>query len=279
MTMKRLWLGSVAIVALAGGGLNPDVAAAQPFNGCYVGAHSGFGWGQNTNDFGKAVRSGPTEELASAFDFEFGPFNHPTSGGVFGVQGGCQTRIPIPNGPLLIGVEGELFWSGIKGGYTAKEDLFFPPPPFPPGTGAGDPGTFSRFESRNLWDADIALRVGWVVNPFLLYGKLGLALAQFSYTETHDDFPTTHACPGLVFVGGMPINGQCSVSFTQTRLGLLLGIGAEWAFTNHWTAKVEYDYIDYGCNSLPYPSAAAAIQSFSVCDTKQIVKVGLNFYF
>jgi outer membrane immunogenic protein len=245
----------------------PVVAPVVVYNwtGCYIGAHAGGGWGRNRNDFGRAVASGPTEEGIFA-PGEFGPFNHNTSGGVAGGQAGCNYQTA---NNFVIGIEGEAFWSGMKGSYTALEENF----------PIGDPGQFSRFESRNLWDADLALRLGYAWGRALLYGKAGVAFGNFSYTETHDDFPTTHACPGVAFVGNGFVNGQCSVSFNRTQTGLLLGLGLEYAFTNNWTGKVEYDYIDYGSFNLPYPSAGAAIQSFAVHETKQIVKVGVNYKF
>jgi outer membrane immunogenic protein len=245
----------------------PVVAPVVAYNwtGCYIGAHVGYGWGRDTNDFGRAVASGPTEEGIFA-PGEFGPFNHTTSGGVAGGQAGCNYQAA---NNFVIGVEGEAFWSGMKGSYTALEENF----------PVGDPGQFSRFESRNLWDADLAARFGYAWGRALLYGKAGVALGGFSYTETHDDFPTTHSCPGVAFVNGQFVNGQCSVGVSKTQAGLLLGVGLEYGFTNNWTGKVEYDYIDYGTFNLPYPSAAAAIQSFSVHETKQIVKVGVNYRF
>jgi outer membrane immunogenic protein len=69
------------------------------------------------------------------------------------------------------------------------------------------------------------------------------------------------------------------VSFTNTRAGLLLGVGWEYAFTNNWTGKVEYDYINYGSANIPYPDAVAAIQTVQVRDTVSIVKVGVNYLF
>ena len=74
---------------------------------------------------------------------------------------------------------------------------------------------------------------------------------------------------------------ECHVSFTDTRAGLLLGAGWEHAFPGtHWSVKVEYDYFNYGSHNIPYPSTGpfgAAIQSFPVKDTKQIVQIGINF--
>jgi outer membrane immunogenic protein len=234
----------------------PPIVAAPAFswNGCYIGAHAGYGWGRDTNSFGQAIASGLTEN--EGFPAEFGPFNHNTSGGVAGGQAGCNYQ---PSSNWLIGVEGELFWSGIKGSSTAPED-------------GADPGTFSRFESSNRWDGDVALRAGFVSGMNLFYGKAGVAVGSFKYTEWHDDFPSVHGCPG---------GGTCAVSFTDTRAGLLLGAGWEHAFTANWSVKVEYDYINYGSHNIPYPSTGlfgAAIQSFPVKDTKQIVQVGFNFH-
>ena len=240
--------------------------AAFSWTGCYIGAHAGYGWGRNKNDFGTAVRSGATEEPGPAFDSEFGPFDHNTRGGVLGGQAGCNYQFQQN---WVVGIEGELFWSGLKGSFTAPED----------GGGVGDPGTFTQFESRNRWDADLALRLGYTWGRSLLYGKAGVAIGNFNYIETHDDFPTTHSCPGVAFVGNQFINGQCSVSFSKTAPGLLLGVGWEYAFTNNWSGKVEYNYINFGSFNLPYPNAAAPIQSFSVHETKHIVKVGVNYLF
>jgi outer membrane immunogenic protein len=239
----------------------PVVAPVVAYNwtGCYIGAHVGYGWGRNRNDFGTAIASGPTE--AEGFPAEFGPFHHDTSGGVAGGQAGCNYQAA---NHFVIGVEGEAFWSGMKGSFTAPED-------------GADPGQFSRFESRNLWDADLAIRLGYAWGRNLLYGKAGVAIGGFQYIETHDDIPSIHACFAAP-------SGVCSATLNNTRAGLLLGAGWEYAWTNNWSFKVEYDYINYGSANIPYPSTSPPplpqpIQSFSVSDTKQIVKVGMNYRF
>jgi outer membrane immunogenic protein len=265
--MRKSLLASIAFVSFITGPAiaadmavkAPLLAAAPSFNWsrCYFGAHVGYGWGRNTNDFGNAIASGPTEGF-EGFPAEFGPFNHNTSGAVAGGQVGCNHQL-APN--WLVGVEGELWWSGIKGGFTAPED----------GT---DPGRFSRFESRNRWDADLALRLGFVSGLNLFYAKAGAAVGNFRYIETHDDFPSTHACPG---------GFECSVSLNQTKVGWLVGLGWETVIPgalppNHWTFKAEWNYIDYGSRNIAYPSLDAGLQSFRVKDTKNIFKVGLNYY-
>jgi outer membrane immunogenic protein len=271
--MKKYLLGIAGVLALTASGpagaadlpvKAPPLLAAPAFNWsrCYVGVHAGYGWGRDKNDFGTAIASGATEN--EGFPAEFGPFDHNTSGGVAGAQAGCNWQW-APG--WLVGIEGEVFWSGIKGSSTAPED-------FP----AGDPGQFSRFESRNLWDGDIALRLGHVLpgGMDLLYGKVGGVLGRFQYTEWHDDFPTTHSC--FLISPANPLT--CSATLNQTVPGWLVGVGWEHVLSMpSWTFKAEFDFIGYPSHNVAYPSAAAAIQNFGVTDTKAIIKVGVNHYF
>lgn len=230
-------------------------AASAPFDwdDCYVGGHAAYGWGKDKNDFNKAIASDPSEN--EGFPPEFASFDHTTKGWGGGVQAGCNWQL---SSNWLFGVEGELMLSGINGQHTNPED-------------AADPGTYSRFRSANRWDGDLALRIGYAWPDDLLYGKIGLDAGNFRYTETHDDFPTTHACGTS--------SGVCSVSFSKTRTGLLLGVGWEHAWGGSWTTKVEYDYADFGSTNISYPDAAATIHSFKVHDTKNIIQAGVNFYF
>jgi outer membrane immunogenic protein len=233
--------------------------AAFSWTGCYIGAHAGYGWGRNRNNFNDAIRSDPTEgpgPEGTNFPAEYASFDHNTNGGVLGGQAGCNYQFQQN---WVVGVEGEFAWSGIKGSLTNPEDAF-------------DPGQYSSFESKNLWNGDIALRLGYAWDRSLLYGKVGAAFGSFRYTETHDDFPSTPLCA--------TVNGVCSVSFTNTRAGLLLGAGWEYAFTNNWTGKVEYDYINYGSANIPYPDAAVVPPvAVQVRDSVSIVKVGVNYLF
>ena len=181
--------------------------AAPPFSWhrCYLGAHVGYGWGRNRNSFGNAIETGNSE--GEGLPGEAGPFHHNTSGGVFGGQLGCNYQFA---NNWLVGIEGEVWWSGIKGSFTAPEDE------------PGGPGNFSRFESRNRWDGDVALRFGYTWNRHLLYGKAGVAFGNFNYIETHDDFPTTHA---LSCGGGLtPCSRELQQNAARSAVGCRLGI-------------------------------------------------------
>src|ERR1700681_265126 len=118
--MKKLLLGTVTLAAMAAAGsaLAGDLPTKAPiykapvvvpvaysWTGCYVGAHAGYGWGRDKNDFGRAIATDPTE--IEGFPAEFGPFDHNTNGGVVGGQVGCNYQ----TGNWVVGVEGELWWS------------------------------------------------------------------------------------------------------------------------------------------------------------------------
>jgi outer membrane immunogenic protein len=85
----------------------------------------------------------------------------------------------------------------------------------------------------------------------LVYGKVGAAWAHGS---------------GTVSTG---INGMQfgSISVDETVSGWMFGIGAEYALWDNWTAKIEYNMMDFG-NSGPFT------------DNKfNILKAGINYRF
>jgi opacity protein-like surface antigen len=66
------------------------------------------------------------------------------------------------------------------------------------------------------WTATLAARFGWAVDRWMVYGKVGGAWVN-------EDFVRMRRVSD------------------DTSSGLLLGVGAEYAFQNNWTAKIEYN--------------------------------------
>ena len=64
----------------------------------------------------------------------------------------------------------------------------------------------------------------------LFYVKGGVAWAQTTYAATLN-------------LGGL---ASFTTSVDETRIGALFGTGIEYAFLPGWSAKVEYNYIDFG---------------------------------
>lgn len=104
------------------------------------------------------------------------------------------------------------------------------------------------------WDALTTLtgKAGWAVDNWLLYGKAGGAWADVSASAS------------------MPIVGIGTVSLGGgTASGWVVGVGAEYAFRNNWSARVEYNHFDFG-------SDGAFAGSSVTLDT---VKLGINYKF
>ena len=102
---------------------------------------------------------------------------------------------------------------------------------------------------------------------------LGTARGRIGYAFGHWlPYATGGAAFGNVYVstpGG-------SVSRTQT--GWTAGAGVEYAFREHWTAKLEYLYTDFGTATCNYTTCAIPTDA-SVDFTSNIIRAGLNYKF
>jgi outer membrane immunogenic protein len=131
---------------------------------------------------------------------------------------------------LLAGFEADIGWGDNKKAIT----------PFPGGfAGAG-----VNFDTVKLgWDASLRGRLGVLVAPtWLLYGTGGVAWQEIK---------TISSCGtgGGFCGGGITVSGTSSTA----KAGWTVGGGVETALPNHWLARVEYRYADFGhvTNDLP----------------------------
>jgi outer membrane immunogenic protein len=161
-------------------------------------------------------------------------------GGAGAVAGG-QAGCNYQAAQFVFGIEGEGAWSSITN-RSFSADLF----------------SSSLVAVRNRWDADLALRVGYALDRALIYGKAGAALGRFEFSSEDA-------------LGNFE-RGQ------STLPGLLLGIGLEYGFAPNWTAKVEYNAIDFANHDVRFQSDDV---SFTQTQSawKQVVKAGVNFRF
>jgi outer membrane immunogenic protein len=141
----------------------------------------------------------------------------------------------------LVGLEADIAW-----GNNNKSVSPFPGTPAAGGILAGP----NDIDTVKLgWDGSVRGRVGYLVNPtWLVYGTGGVAFQEIK---------TTSSClPG----------GLCAIAVSGTsstvKAGWTAGGGIETALPNHWLARVEYRYADFGhvSNDLP-PAAFAGIHS------------------
>jgi outer membrane immunogenic protein len=163
-----------------------------------------------------------------------------TDGGGGALAGG-QAGCNYQAGQFVFGLEGEGAWSGITDRFHEVDS---------------DGSTTQT--GRNRWDADLAVRVGFAVDRTLVYGKAGAAFGSFEFKE--DD------------------SNSFSRSQATTLNGLLLGAGVEYAFASNWTAKLEYNVVDFVAKDVSFSTSNGPFTE-SESAKKQIVKVGVNYRF
>jgi outer membrane immunogenic protein len=111
------------------------------------------------------------------------------------------------------------------------------------------------FETRINSIATLTGRLGFVpVDRWLVYFKGGGAWAR-----------ETHTLTGF---------GKGAVAVDVTRSGYTVGGGLEWAIATNWTAKIEYDYMNFGSTPILFTNDQAAV------DLKlHSFRVGINYRF
>jgi outer membrane immunogenic protein len=154
--------------------------------------------------------------------------------GESGVVGGGQVGFNYQVGQWVFGVEGT--FSGTSISESARIVV---------------PGVGVATANANLdWLTTVAFRAGFAVDRWLVYGKFGAAWASVSADAT------------ATVIGGPTV----AVSIDDTLSGWVVGVGTEYAFLNNWSAKFEYNALDFG-NDLGTDA------------TVHVFKVGLNYRF
>jgi outer membrane immunogenic protein len=186
--------------------------------------------------------------------------SYTTEGGAdsgVGALGGAQVGCNGQWRQFVIGLEGE-FW-----GSTLHDRSYFQNENF----------TDDRY-SRNRWDGAISVRSGVAFDRAFVYGKLGVVWGKFDYTTDGSSifqvFNTSTQRGDAIFTG------------------VLIGAGFEYALTDNWTTKFEYNYIDYGNKVVTLTDVVCFVSepcftrtpsNRTIKEVKQIAKLGINYKF
>ena len=172
-----------------------------------------------------------------------------------GWLGGGQVGCNAQWRQFVIGFEGEIWGSSL---YDRE---FFQ-------------NEFSTFDanSRNRWDGAISVRSGVTFDRAFIYGKLGAVWGKFDYT--------VDSSSGFLLGFNSTTRGDATIT------GVLIGVGFEYALTDNWTTKFEYNYIDYGNHIVNFTTTSCSVFgcetvtfSQTVKERKQIAKIGINYKF
>ena len=82
-------------------------------------------------------------------------------------------------------------------------------------------------------------------------------------------------------LAGVPVFG--GTGSDKNRVGWTVGTGLEWAFWQNWSAKVEYDYLDFGNRNVAINGSVLGVLplQLGLQDNNHInqFKAGLNYKF
>jgi outer membrane immunogenic protein len=181
--------------------------------------------------------------------------NYYNNNGVF-IRGG-QTGGNYQIGNFVIGGEWDFDWAG-----NDKHN----------NTGVLVPGVGPiAVTGNNHWITTVAARFGYAVDHWLLYGKAGGGWVG------NNNWTITNVTTGVSLTCGNFTN-NCG----NDTGGWLVGAGYEYAFTNNWTVRLEYDYLGLGNRTVVIPATAPLLAGNTFISNNrnvQMVKVGANYLF
>ena len=285
--MRKLLLGSIALLALGAGGsaLAADVrlpvykapppVAVYSWTGFYVGGNIGYSWGKADTD---VAIPGFTVAIIDDLDIPGATFSD--SAKLKGIVGGGQIGYNVQTGHWVFGLELDWQASGEKGGAT-RSAAFDVVEGFCPVVCIAAQGTATtQYEAKILWFGTARGRVGYAADGLLLYGTGGLAYGRVKVAGTNTVTGVVTEC---LIVGGCetePFAAATAFDRSKVNIGWTLGAGIEGAFAQlrNWTWKFEYLYLDLG--SLD----ASAVTPFGTVTTHtrftdHVVRLGLNVRF
>jgi outer membrane immunogenic protein len=111
-------------------------------------------------------------------------------------------------------------------------------------------------------------RIGYAFDYWLFYAKGGVAWASSKYSVTGAFSGAGAIAPAIPF----------DFEGLSMRTGWTAGAGVEWAFAPDWSARLEYDYYDFGTHTATMNDVNNGPGPLSFRTTMQIVKLGVNFH-
>jgi opacity protein-like surface antigen len=203
-----------------------------------------------------------------------GAGNNPrVAGGLGGFQAGYNYQLP---NRFVLGVEADVGATSLHGARTC-------------GTDAGRdvngitvrfPAAYLNCEHTANWMATAAARLGYAWGRTLIYVKGGGAITDdnvnvrciFGPLNGAVATPPNVLGPCLnqagVFTNGFGTSGR--------RTGWLLGYGTEFDLGKNWSAKAEYDYIDFGSRTALASDGTTTLRDYGAINQ---VKIGVNYRF
>ena len=178
------------------------------------------------------------------FSGTFGPFSM-GSGTASGFLGGAQIGVNYQVDVMVFGVEADFSWAGLSGQTCTTLAALL------------------QCNTRVDRFATVAGRFGIAADRALLYFKGGAAWAH----DSHD-----------LTVFGTGNNPPPESTVSANKWGWTAGAGVEYALTRNWSAKLEYDFMDFGTTRFGFEFGNDVVTT-DIRQRIQVVKLGLNYKF
>ncbi len=216
----------------------PYAGPAYNWTGFYFGGHIGAGWGTTNWSTPGASGSSSIYQTINTYD-EAGSF-------LAGIQGGYNYVLP---NRILVGGETDASFPNYPSlnGLSIGSSPNFTSPTFGP----------ENFSEAVLASGTVRARIGYTPGSWLFYATGGFAWTYNQQTLTN-------------------LTAGTSESPFVWRLGWAAGAGVEAPIAPHWTAKLEYLFIDYGSKTYPFSAGA---QPFTSDFLLQEIRAGVNYQF
>jgi opacity protein-like surface antigen len=175
-------------------------------------------------------------------EFLLGLTEFDSSHTVNGVLAGAQIGANWQSSWMVFGVEVDGSWANLRG--------------------RGNCSIVGAFNCSTRVDAlgTATVRFGAAIDHALIYVKGGAAWARDRFTVSD------------------PI-GLITSSVRANRSGYTVGTGVEYALGNSWSAKIEYDYMDFGTRRRNFPVLVVnpLFDNWDIVQRVHTIKFGLNY--
>lgn len=254
--LKKLLLAAAALLAATSMPAITAHAAEQAHN--WAGAYAGL-------NAGLSVAPGDSVHYSQFYNSPLVPLS--PSSLLIGGQVGHNWQ----SGNTVFGIEADIQYRNAND----RSRFVFPitpgiPPQQPFGAIKGDTAQFS---SEQSWFGTLRGRVGLTTGPVLYYATGGLAYGEVKHFYSETLSPPYDS-------------GHRSISGSRTKVGWVVGAGAEMKLWANWSAGMDYLYIDLGKTTLNMPSQDVSTlhgniffpaSSASFDNTSHIFRIKLNY--
>jgi outer membrane immunogenic protein len=243
--MRTIFLATIAILPLLAG--FPAIAADMPAKAPAYGQAPPVPYSWTGMYFGGHLGAGwATSEWRNRdFGGQFGPFSM-GSGTASGFLGGAQIGANYQVDVMVFGAEADFSWADLSGQTCTTL------------------AALVQCNSRVDRFGTVAGRFGIAADRALLYFKGGAAWAHGSHDLT---------------AFGTGINPPPENTVSANKWGWTAGAGVEYALTRNWSAKLEYDFMDFGTTRFGFDLTPNAVVTADIRQRIQVVKLGWNYEF